>query len=336
MIPVKFEAALKAKFGNAYRKARGKNGLEFKICCPFCLKRHGSVDRGFKLSLNPVLNAAHCFRCEYSGTAAKVLGIKNLAQFVPPEQPEPRKGPGKGPGELVNLLELPDNHPCCNYIRGRGFSVEALSKYYGVMYCSKGVKFAGGLYDTTNTVVFPVWMRGELAGWQSRLMYNPDALTPEECEAMGFWKDGTGKIVRPPKYFTDPSMRKGECLYNFDLARRSELVVICEGTMDAMAVGPCAVATFGKGVTDMQARLVQNNWKLAAILLDPGDAAAEMMKLRAALTCIPNFIVDLKGWKDAGEAPSLEIWRQIYDSAAKAGHNLLDYKIELDRKAMKP
>lgn len=335
MTPAALEAALRKKLGNGYRKACGKNGLEFKICCPFCLSRYGKEDRNYKLSLNPDLNAAHCFRCGYSSSISKIFKI------APGKQQPARKvvtlnRTSEPPGELVRLSELPDDHACCNYIRGRGFSVKALDEYYGVMYCARGRKFAGGLYDTTDTVVFPIWMYGKLAGWQSRLMYNPEKLTERECESMGFLRDEDGKPIRPPKYFTDPAMKKGECLYNFDLARQSELVVICEGTMDAMAVGPCAVATFGKGVSEEQSRLVQCNWKLAAILLDPGDAAEEMAKLRSSLRAIPSFIVDLKGYKDAGEAPSLEIWKQIYESAAKAGFDLCNYKLNVKRAALKP
>lgn len=335
MNAAKLEAALRAKFGNGYRKSRGRNGLEFRICCPFCLKRYGKEDRKFKLGLNPSMNAAHCFRCGYSGTVSGIFKVKE-DRDEPIRKVSLANRKSEPPGDLVRLSDLPDDHRCCNYIRGRGFSVEALDRFYGVMYCSSGKKFAGGLFDTTNTVVFPVWMNGKLAGWQSRLMYNPDTLTEAECEAMGFMRDEDGEIVRPPKYFTDPAMKKGDCLYNFDLAKESEMVVVCEGTMDAMAVGPCGVATFGKGVTEMQARIIQNNWKLAAILLDPGDAAEEMAKLKSRLRCIPSFVVDLQGYKDAGEAPSLEIWRQIYESAAKAGFDLADYCIDVRREALKP
>lgn len=336
MNPAKLEAALRRKVGNAYKKTRGKNGLEFKICCPYCLSRYGKVDKGFKLSLNPEMNAAHCFRCGFSGPVSKIFKIENNDDDRPLRKVGLLNRKSEPPGDLVRLTELPDDHACCNYIRGRGFSVEALDKYYGVMYCENGKKFAGGLYDTTNTIVFPVWMYGKLAGWQSRLMYNPDKLTDAECETMGFLRDEDGTPIKPPKYFTDPAMKKGECLYNFDLAKQSELVVVCEGTMDAMAVGPCGVATFGKGVTEAQARILQSNWKLIAILLDPGDADDEMRKLRGMVLSCPSFIVNLKGYKDAGEAPSLEIWSQIFDAAAAAGHDLNDYKINVRRDALKP
>lgn len=335
MNPARLEAALRRKVGNAYKKTRGKNGLEFRICCPYCLSRYGTADKKFKLNLNPEMNAAHCFRCGFSGPVSKIFKVEDKDDR-PAREVKLANRKSEPPGELLKLSELPDDHACCNYLRGRGFGVEALDKYFGVMYCSRGKKFAGGLYDTTNTVIFPVWMYGKLAGWQSRLMYNPDRLTDAECRAMGFLLDENGEPVRPPKYFTDPAMKKGECLYNFDLAKQSELVVVCEGTMDAMSVGPCGVATFGKGVTDAQARILQSNWKLIAILLDPGDADEEMRKLRGTLRYCPSFIVDLKGYKDAGEAPSLEIWKQIFDSAEKAGFDLNRYKINVKKDALKP
>jgi len=334
MRPEKLEAALRAK-GTPFRKTRGKNGLEFKICCPYCLSRYGKADRGYKLSMNPALNAAHCFRCGFSGPVSRIFRISNAGGPAVPKMPEFRRK-SEAPGELLRLSELPDDHACCNYLRGRGFSVEALDKYFGVMYCQRGKRFAGGLYNTSNTVVFPVWMGGKLEGWQSRLMYNPDKLSEAECETMGFLRDEDGKPIRPPKYFTDPAMRKGECLYNFDLAKKSELAVVCEGTFDAMSVGPCGVATFGKGVTEEQARLLETNWKLVGILLDPGDAGQDMVRLRAMLRQCPSFIVDLKGYKDAGETPSLELWKQIYRSAAMAGYDLNRYKVDISGDALKP
>jgi len=335
MNPVKLEAALRRKVGNAYKKTRGKNGLEFKICCPYCLTRYGKADKNYKLSLNPEMNAAHCFRCGFSGPVSKIFKIENTDDR-PVRKIELVNRKSEAPGELVKLSELPDDHACCNYIRGRGFSIEALDKYFGVMYCQRGKKFAGGLYNTTNTIIFPVWMYGKLAGWQSRLMYNPDKLTEDECRAMGFLLDEEGEPIRPPKYFTDPAMKKGECLYNFDLARKNDLVVVCEGTMDAMAVGPCGVATFGKGVTQAQARILQSNWKLIAILLDPGDADEEMAKLRGMMVYCPSFVVNLQGYKDAGETPSLELWDQIYASALKAGYDLNGYNINIPRDSLKP
>ena len=153
-------------------------------------------------------------------------------------------------------------------------------------------------------------------------------MTDDECEMMGVPKDEDGDFVKPPKYWTSPGLEKGRILFNHDWARTSDVVVICEGTFDAMAVGKCGVATLGKGVTELQARLIKAYWKAAVILLDPGDADAEMEKLMGSLhRAIPTIRVDLQGYKDAGEAPRRAIWEQILAAGDAAGVDLMTYKL---------
>jgi hypothetical protein len=61
-------------------------------------------------------------------------------------------------------------------------------------------------------------MDGKLVGWQSRLLYTPDNMTDDECEAMGFVKDDDKDWVKPPKYWTSPGLEKGRVLFNYDWA----------------------------------------------------------------------------------------------------------------------
>ena len=69
-------------------------------------------------------------------------------------------------------------------------------------------------------------MDGTLHGWQGRYIGNPP------------------KYV--PKYFTMPTMKKTELLYNLDQARNFNSVVLVEGVTDVWKVGPASVAMFGK------------------------------------------------------------------------------------------
>ena len=139
-------------------------------------------------------------------------------------------------------------------------------------------------------------------------------------------------IALPPKYFTAPGFPKGQSLFNLDWASKSEVVVVCEGTFDAISVGRSGVAALGKGVTEYQARMLVNTpgWKLIILLLDPGDADKEMSKLVQTLgTVIPVLQVQLKGYKDAGETPRNEIWLQAGEAAFNVGIDLIQYKILL-------
>jgi hypothetical protein len=325
----RLEALLKKQYGTRYRKGRGKNGTEYRICCPFCVKEEGKEDKKYKMYLNPEVDRYYCFRCGSKGAVSTLFSdIRSMADepFIR-LPPTPLPSNVEPPGVLHPLSELDEENAAITYLRGRGFNPDVLEKYYGVRYCSRGHKISG-IFDTTNTIVFPLWMNGALVGWQARLLYSPDKLNDAECAAMGYMQDADGKFIRPPKYFTAPGVDKGRVMFNYDMARASEVIVISEGPMDAIAIGPCAVATLGKGVTDQQARLVKAYWRIAVTLLDPGDADRESRKLQGALwDTMPVINVRLSGFSDPGEADTLSIWNQIYTEAANIGIDLMQFNL---------
>jgi hypothetical protein len=96
-----------------------------------------------------------------------------------------------------------------------------------------------------------------------------------------------------------------------------------------MAVGRCAIATLGKGLSDEQMRRLRWHWRLAVILLDPGDADGERDRLALKLQFGLDAAVrmTLTGYKDPGSAPRDEIWKQIGAAAHTQGIDLLKYKV---------
>lgn len=314
------ENFLRRRYGFV-KRSQGKHGPELITRCPVCSKK--------KLSVNAKSGMYQCWHGCMSGHIDSLIGDVKLAkaEFVARKPPPPGF---TSPGTLMSLSHLGQEHPAIQYLLRRGFDPRQLEEYYSICYCSVGKKFAGGLFDTTNTIIIPVFFNGEMIAWQSRLLYDPDKLDERACAGMGFKQDEDGDYVKPPKYFTMPGYDKGKMLWNVDNARRSQVVVICEGVFDAIRVGRCAVATFGKGVTDEQATSLNQYWPLNVVLLDPGDADAEMQKLKSKLPTA--VVIDLKGYKDAGEAPQLEIWRQIDSTInntkamAEAGKTLDNYK----------
>lgn len=324
-----FETYIKRRYGNQYRRLRGGHGAEFAINCPFCVRRAGKVDVKKKLHINPEHAVWRCWRCNSKGRLDELFTDIAREQEAGPAYvvPEARRGI-QHPGELIDLGSLDDNHVAVRYIRRRGYDPSALSRVFGIKYCSVGQKFMQGMFDTTNTIVFPVWMQGQIVGWQARLLYDPDQLSPEECLSLGFKTDEDGRIMRPPKYFTPSGFDKGKALFNYDVARTGEVVVVCEGPLDATSVGPLAVGTFGKSITAEQARLIKPFWKLAVVMLDPGDADAESQSVMLDLAASMRVIqVRLEGYKDPGDAPTLEIWRQIDAVASRYGIDLGDYDL---------
>ena len=318
--PVQLEAVCRAKFGFV-KRSMGSNGLEIITRCPRCGRR--------KLSINAVTGIYRCFHGCHGGHVERLLEDVKLGLLSMPTPIQARPVDASMPGTLVPLTELANDHHAVEYVRRRRLDPVYLENNYQIRYCSEGRSYARGLFNTSNTLVIPVYMGGKLMGWQSRLLYDPDKVPESDCAAMGFIQDPDGGYLRPPKYMTMPGMSKGSILWNYDLAVNSEIVAVCEGVFDALAIGRCAVATFGKGVSDTQCgQLATMNRKLILGMLDP-DAEKENISLCASLSArgVPSLPVNLKGYHDAGEAPQLEIWKQIDSTMKSNGLKLEDYKL---------
>ena len=310
----KLEAQIQQRFGRKYKISNGKHGISYQVCCPFCVKNGHKQDKRFKLYITPGIGLYHCFVCGEANTIVTLFSDFKQIIEVQNDAILPLAQNIISPGRLVPLSSLSDEHVGIRYLKNRDVDPIWLQKHYGVMYCETGQLF-GNTYNTTNTLIFPIVMDGKTVGWQSRLLYNPDSILPEQYPLFGFCKDEDNDYIIPPKYFTAPGMDKGRILFNYDNARKFNSVAICEGTFDAIKVGLNGVATLGKGVTDYQVRLIKAYWKFAIILLDPGDADSNMIKLEHDLRLsIPCVRIDLKGYKDAGETPTEEIWCQIIDT----------------------
>lgn len=311
------EAEIRRKFGEI-KKRVGKHGLEYKVNCTFCRKKGKSPDDQFKLNMNPGRNMYYCYRCGSSGTLSFILSTVSRSNAV--AAPRVRQViPVNSPGFMVPLNQTPAGYNAKEYMEGRGFDTNVLSQFFGVTCCTSGFKVTDNdslWFDATGSVVFPVFMNGQSVGWQCRVPYEPDKLEPAQCDALGIPKNPAGEYILPPKYMTPSAMDKGRVLFNYDNARRSDVVVLCEGPLDAISVGLCGVAAFGKGVSDDQFRLLKSYWKTAVLLLDPDadeDSAEFELKLRLAM---PTIRVTLTGSKDAGDTSFEDIWRQILTQAS--------------------
>ena len=313
------ESAIRNKFGR-FKSGKSKNGQEYKVCCPFCPGNGMGRDDKYKLWINPKLGKWRCWRCPARGTVAKLLDM-SISEIEVQEAPRERRTSEVPPGDvLIPLYHLEEEHAAACYMRDRGFNPDAVGRVYGVHYCERGRQFAQGLFDTTNTIVFPIWMGGGVVGWQSRLLYNPDSLTSDECEAMGFlFDEEKQKFIKPPKYFTSPGLTKGDVLYNYDYARQSNLVVVVEGPTDVLAAGPCSVGTLGKGISSRQTEMLKS-WDVVVVMLDPGDAGEESFELVSSLsTSCVAVPVKLEGISDPGSGTTVELWKQIYKACCAYG-----------------
>jgi len=305
------EQLLRKRFGDV--KTTG--GDEIRVNCPFC----GNGSNKYKMWVNPFKyhGIYHCWSCDKSGSVKALLGT---GDFVVQKKQTEVKGTKemRSPGTIIDINQVAHSNDAYRYltsVRDRVFDVDYLTDTFGVKYCSKGYKFRmrGTEYNTANSLVFPIWMNNEIAGWQSRLVYDPAKLDDTTCAALGFPKED-GKYLRPSKYFTSTGMQKSQVLYNFDLAKRYPMVVLTEGVFDVFSVGPQAVAALGKDYHDNQISLIKTYWDHAVILLDPEDKTAKARRrlVKELSGVIEVTEVNLKYYSDPGSAPTEEIWRQIH------------------------
>jgi hypothetical protein len=327
------------------QEAPGHNGTEYYVHCP---KRHRKGPYNFKLSINAETGAFCCHDCGWSGSAFQEWfdGVDewfgNLS--VEPVQPLP-SSVGRharvmdewmdgvpSPGRIQPLAELAADHPAWNYLRDeRGFDegeIRAFGPERALYYCQSG-GFTRGGGTNGGRIIFPIYMHGHLKGWQARQIERkfdgPDG-APSHKEVWNGeswtrydWNRRSGKfqdqIKGIPKYNTSAGMQRSQCLYGFDSALAFRSVVVVEGPLDALAVGPEAAATLG-GASLGQAKLIAACWESAVILRDPNVNADDksFRRFLDALRAIPVAHLQLPDGKDPGSTPREVIWTCIAET----------------------
>lgn len=219
------------------------------------------------------------------------------------------------PGVCLTLDVLHPNHPAVLYLRDeRGFDLAELSEKWDVRYCVDGGTYEnGGWPNASNRIVVPVYRNGNIVAWQGRW--------PNEN-----WKDA-GK----PKHYNLPCSWKSKVLYGVDQAKEYDYVVLVEGTTDAWRLGPPAVSTFGKLISQHQAEII-GNWLptggLVFLFGDDAKALEESHRGYERLTKKHDVIVikvlDPLG-RDPAQLSREEAWDLIRQAAAARGYTRLNF-----------
>jgi hypothetical protein len=222
-------------------------GESYNVSCPLC------NDTRFRLSISHCwgvkdklgwknLWLANCYNNNcYSDPVTRedlwqelseIAGVLENAAIRPGKiVTEARNSMPPGPFKLLH--KLPPDHPANVYLAGRFYDPERLGRFYGVGYCEQAFH-----YLARNRIYVPVYSWGKLKGWQARFVGDMN------------WKSKDA----PPKWFTEPGMKKRLLLYNLDQAKKFPTGVIVEGCADVWAFGPQAVATFGASMSPHQRR----------------------------------------------------------------------------------
>lgn len=211
------------------------------------------------------------------------------------------------PGEIKLFSELPKNHPSIVYLQSRGYDPYELERLYGISYCES--VFDKTYYPLTNRIFIPIFMKGNLVGWQGRYIGDPD------------WKHS-----RVQKYFNLRGMSKKDMLYNFDSAVAQNVIVIVEGAADVWRIGPGAVALLGSDMAENQKHLIREGFvnKPVAVFLD-ADAVDKSVAIANSLYPYLGSRVFpvISTAKDPGSMTTQECWDLINKEMARKGISAL-------------
>lgn len=187
------------------------------------------------------------------------------------------------------------------YLAGRGIPLDIAMAY--------GVRFS----PIENRVIFPVYVNGQLLGWQGRLIV-----------ANEFLDEDKGEMAYVAKIASTPQLPKERVLMFQDRLQGQDHVVLCEGPVDAIKAHLCGgnVASMGKGVSPGQLQAVlmalEGPWEGRRARfysgLDP-DAADEVGRLVEALDAdLECYQIEPPNDKDLGALT----FEEVYDLYRRA------------------
>lgn len=254
-----------------------------QIDCPFCSPN----SQRYRLGWNLQYNYANCWSCGHVNakrllTTLFHISFKEAEKFlkgVTPERQEKHAHIGKyvepsGVGELL--------YGHRKYIYHRGFSIEEIQKLWSV----QGIGIAPRL---SWRLFIPIFYHGQKVSWTTRAI---------------------GEVE--PRYMSaslqEEYIDHKNLLYGEDFCRHA--IVVCEGPIDAWAIGPGAVATFGLSFTTAQLRKMAK-YSIRAICFDnEPHAQLAATKLVKQLSVFPGQTYNIQlDSKDPGEAKHREIAR---------------------------
>lgn len=269
------------QIGGQHRNVRqGWIGVD----CPRC----GDSSRNFYLGINLEKRYATCWRCGYV-PIIDVLGqltgeSRSSLYFSLDIGPIAPSVPSKGKLR-PDRVKLPSGlsalrGPHRRYLEGRGFDPDEIVRLWGIEGFGPAGQYPWGLW-------IPVRRDCVLVSWTTRSI-------------------GTGERYKSAPAGSEKIPVK-DVLYGEDYARHA--IIICEGPIDAWAIGPGAVATMGMNVSSPQLRAM-SQYPVRAVCFDAEPAAhRKAMRLVEFLSCYPGVThnVELQTGKDPAEASKEEI-----------------------------
>lgn len=309
---------------------------ELNFCCPFCLKRRGSVDNNYHLYVNPLVvrnnikGWYYCHRCFSRGKISDIVNVDNILNYVQLSNYDK---------VLTNIrnsvledsatktsenIVLPLDYTHCfngteafEYLESRNISKETISKY--------NIGFG---YKDLRTISSEE--RPKYAG-NGRIIF-PDY---DNCGKLNYWVARTYKNHKC-KYKNPPNSNSRDKIYNLSRAMRYDEVIITEGVISCISAGNNAVATYGKNVTqDQIIKLANCKFKKYYVSLD-GDALKEAIDVAKSLTArgCEVWVTLLPLDKDPASVTSFR--KYVKESTRYTIKNSLKFSLDFGRRLSYP
>lgn len=309
----------------AYVQERGADEIQagqWMLTCPSCMKPKLIVDTRKK--------AWHCWVCEEKAQVMTPMGPReqtisggggliDLIQLL--DEVSRREAVDVvlfGNATAVDLAAIPEVDLVGSYLAA-GLEITPVDPPDGMVpirgqldYCVKrGITeediqlfqlhwCLAGRYG--NRLVFPVFEQGHLVYWQARAMWEPQ---PGEKFI---------KALNPPR--TPGVAVSSDVLFNLELAAAYQRVVVTEGPIDAIHVGPWAVCSFGKRLHATQiAKLIRAGVRHVDLMWDgpsdtePQGAYPEMVATAAQIAPLFDSVRVVRlPWGDPGNWRRDQLW----------------------------
>lgn len=205
-----------------------------------------------------------------------------------------------GPGKEIPISSLGESHPAALFLARRGYDRAMLYQQFAATFCEEeapegkefGNRFyrrhSGGFSSTPQgRVIFYSRVGGSSVAWQGRYLdfkdggqtwiWHPYQRSWVEEPA---W-DHRGGLI---KYLTGKGCLCSRSLGGYDhvvqraRASGSDLVVLCEGPLDAARFPNHGLAVFGKSISAAQIRMIQFSFRRAILAFDTDAAGRSACK----------------------------------------------------------
>jgi len=252
------------------------------IDCPWCSQGLGR----YRLGINLSRGYANCWKCGSKRLVDVLIAVTDLSAGevlrLLSDVGWERVKRTEVKGRLLLPSGLGDLGPIHRrYLRQRGFDPDVIASLWGI----RGI----GLSDTFSWRIWiPITRFGEVVSWTSR----------------SIGERAVRYVTAKPE---EESVPAKHVLYGADLARHA--IIICEGPLDAWAVGPGGVATLGLAFTRHQV-VEMGRFPVRVVCFDSeSDAQDRAGELAKMLKMLPGdtFVAELESGKDAASADPEEL-----------------------------